>query len=164
MPRFRERRWPRIVAGYAVLVAVTAPAAAFIRDTAAPANRPTVIRFAVVFIVGVMLLHLRSYFRGDPRWEPPSEFENELGAQPPRPKLDPGFVKLRKAVADGVASRSYFERLLWPRLGALAQARGCRQSELPLPAARGWLFLGRRRRAAAIARLIERIEDAGTSR
>ncbi|HTT80286.1 MAG TPA: hypothetical protein VMF86_11460 [Stellaceae bacterium] len=164
MPRYRERRWPLVVAGYAVLFAVMAPATAYIYDAAAAANRPMVIRLAVVLVVGVMLLHLRGYFRGDPRWERPSEFDDALTAPPPRARLDPGFVKIRKEVADSRASRFYFEKLLWPRLCALAAARGCRPSDAPLPTERGWPFRGRSRRAAAIAGLVARIEDGGTGR
>src|SRR6266702_1717807 len=105
MPRPRERRWPWITAGYAVLFAVIAAATAFFHDSAAPANRPMVIRLAVAFVVMVLLIHLRSYFRGDPRWDPPSAFADALTRQPTVPKLDANFVKLREEVANSVASR-----------------------------------------------------------
>lgn len=155
MPRYRERRWPGIMAGYAVLFAVVAAATAFVYDSAAPGNRAVVIRLAVVFVVAVLLIHLRNYFRGDPRWDPPSAFDDALMHQPIAPKLDPGFVKLREDVANSVTSRSFFAKVLWLRLCALARARG-QQGELPFPAGRSWLGRGPSRRT--IAALIDRIE------
>ena len=121
--RDRERGWPWTVAGYALLVAVVAAAAGFVYDSAAPAHRPVVIRVAVAVVLAVVLIHLRSHFRGDPRWDPPSPFEDALRRQAPPPKVDQGFVRLRDEVANGIASRSYFRNILWPRLCALAQAR-----------------------------------------
>jgi hypothetical protein len=160
MPGHRERRWPWITAGYTVLLLVVAALTAFIYDSAAPENRSDVIRFAVAFVVAVILIHLRSYFRGDPRWDPPSPFEDALTRQPAVPKLDSGFTKLREEVANSLASRSYFEKVLWPRLSGLAEARGL-PNELRLPASRGWWGRGWWRRGPsgrAIAALIAQIE------
>lgn len=159
MPLPRERRWPWITAGYAVLFVAAAAATAFVYDGAAPANRPAVIRIAVALVVAVLLVHLRAYFRGDPRWDPPSAFDEALIGQPVAPKLDPGFVKLREEVANSVASRSYFEKVLWPRLCALARARG-QQGDMPLPTERAWPGRGPSRRTiAALIDRIERLED-----
>lgn len=155
MAAYRERRWPWIMVAYVALLAVTAALTAFVYDSAAPETRPDVIRLAVAFVVAVILLHLRSYFRGDARWEPASEFENALIRQPAVPKLDSGFIKLRDEVANSLASRSYFEKVLWPRLSGLAEGRGL-PDELPLPAERGWW--GRGPSGRAIAALIARIE------
>jgi hypothetical protein len=154
MPQHRERRWPLIVGGYAVLFTVVAALAAFIHDIAPPSDRPVVIRLAVAFAVAVIILHLRSYFRGDPRWDPPSEFEAALKPKPVVPKLDPSYARLREQVENGFANRSYFEKVLWPRLDALARAQG--REELSPPAGWGWLHRGPPRRA--VAALIERIE------
>ncbi len=168
MPRhreghWRERRWPWITAGYVVLFAVVAALTSFIYDSAAPANRPVAIRLAVGFLLAVVLIHLRSYFRGDPRWsslgDPPSALDNALLRQPATPRLDAGFVKLRDEVANSLASRSYCEKVLWPRLGALLRARG-QPCALPLPAARRWLGRGPSRRTLAAA--IERIAGPRT--
>jgi hypothetical protein len=155
MAVYRERRWPWITAGYAVLFLVVAALTAFIYDSAAPYSRSDVIRFAVAFVVAVILIHLRSYFRGDPRWDPPSPFEEALVEQPAVPQLDSGFGKLREEVANSRASRSYFEKVLWPRLSALARTRGL-AAELPLSAERRWL--GRGPSGKTIAGLIDRIE------
>ena len=160
MPRHRERRWPWVMAGYAVLFAVIAAATALIYDSAAPATRPMVIRIAVGFAVAVLLIHLRSYFRGDPLWEPSSQFENALTPQPTAPKFDAGFTKLREEVTNSIVSRSYFEEVLWPRLCTLSRRRG-EPGELPVPAERGWLSRGPSRRT--IAALVDRIDGAGAS-
>ncbi|HEY1258949.1 MAG TPA: hypothetical protein VGF34_06840 [Stellaceae bacterium] len=85
----------------------------------------------------MILLHLRSYFRGDPRWEPNSEFVDALTREPPATKLDPGFAKLRDEVANSLASWSYFDETLKPRLGALARTRGLPDG-LPARSERGW--------------------------
>jgi type II secretory pathway pseudopilin PulG len=154
MPQHRERLWPRIVGRYAVLLVVLAAVAAFVHDTASPADRAVVIRLAVAFAVAGIFLHLRSYFRGDPRWDPLSEFEEALNPKPTVPNLAESFRRLREQVESSIASRSYFERGLWPRLQSLARARG--RKELSPPEGRGWLGRGPSRRA--VAELIDRIE------
>jgi hypothetical protein len=155
MAQHRERRWPWIVAGYALLLAIVAAVTSFLYDTVAPANQPIAVRLAVALVVGVVLLHLRAHFRSDPRWEPPSAFEDALNAPAPPPKLNAAFVKLREEVVNGAASRSYFDKILWPRLAALARARG-QEIEMPPSADRRWPDRGPSRRA--IAALIERLE------
>jgi hypothetical protein len=154
----RERRWPRIVAGYAVLLLVIGALTAFLFDTASPGNRPAVIRVAAAFVVAVILIHLRSYFRGDPRWEPGSEFADASAREPPAAKLDPGFEKVRNEVANGLGSSRYFDEILGPRLTTLARARGTPDG-LPLPSQHGsW---GRGPSARTLSALLARIEDHG---
>jgi hypothetical protein len=169
MPRYRdghwrERRWPWITAGYVVLFAVVAAVTAFVYDSAAPANRAVVIRLAVAFVAGVLLIHIRSYFRGDPQWrslgDPASAFEDALMHRAVPSKLDPGFIKLREEVANGTASRSFFDKILWPRLCALTRARG-HQSDMKLPGERVWSARGPSRRT--IAALIDHIEGPRTN-
>ena len=154
MPEHRERRWPRVVAGYAVLFAILAALTAFVHETAAPPHRPVVIRLSVALAVAGILLHLRAYFRGDRRWDPPSEFEQALEPQRIVPKVDESFRTLRDQIENGIASRSYFEKVLWRRLQDLARAR--RRKELSPPESRGWPGRGPSR--WAIAELIDRIE------
>jgi hypothetical protein len=156
MPQYRERRWPWILAGYAAFFAVLAPLTAFLYDSAAAADRPIVIRVAAALVVAVGILHLRAYFRGDPRWEPSSPLADSLNPPAIAPKLDPGFSKLRDDVANAAKSMSYFDKVLWPRLNALAQARGL-EGELPRPDGRGWLGWGPSHRALAL--LIRRLEE-----
>jgi hypothetical protein len=155
MAVYRERRWPRIAAGYAALLVITGALTAFVYDTAALDNRADVIRYAVAFLVAVITIHLRSYFRGDSRWEPASQFIDALAKGQPEVKLDPGFAKLRDEVANSLASWSYFEKAFWPRICALARARGV-SGDLPLPGGRGWW--GRGPSAPKVAALVDRID------
>jgi hypothetical protein len=159
MPVHRERRWPRITAGYAALLLVTGALTAFLYDAVAAESRVHVIRYAAAFLVAVILIHLRCYFRGDPRWEPPAQFTDALAKEPSAAKLDPGFAKRRDEVANSLASWSYFEKMLWPRLCALARAHGA-PGDLPLPGERGWW--GRGPPARTLAALIDRIAGSGS--
>jgi hypothetical protein len=153
------------VAGYAVLFTVVAAVTAFVCDSAAPANRALVIRLAVAFVVGVLLIRIRRYFHGDPQWSSPgdlpSAFADALIRQPVAPRLDPGFVKLREDVANGSASRPFFDKVLWPRLDALARAHWT-EGDLKPPAERAWRTRGPSRRT--IAALVDRIAGPGPNR
>jgi len=140
MPPRRERQWPWIVAGFAVFFAILAAATSLLYDSVAPEYRPFVIRPAVVIVVGSLIVHIRKYFRGDPRWDAPSTFEEALQPQPAIPKLDAGFVRLRQELANARQSRSYFDKIFWPRLLALARAH--EQQEAPMPPERSWLGRG----------------------
>ena len=155
----RERRWPRIAAGYAGLLLVTGALTAFLYDSIAPDNRADVIRYATAFLVAVIFIHLRGYFRGDPRWEAASQFADALAREPPAVKIDSGFAKLREEVANSLLSWSYFEKTLWPRLAALARARGI-PGDLKLPDERRWW--GRGPSARTVAALVDRIEGHGS--
>jgi hypothetical protein len=152
MPPRRERQWPWIVAGYAVFFALLAAATSLLYDSIAPEYRPFVIRLAVVIVAGSLIVHIWKYFRGDPRWDAPSTFEEALQPQPAIPKLDPGFVRLRQELANARQSRSYFDKIFWPRLLALARAH--RQGEAPKPPERNWF--GRGPSYRTIEGLIER--------
>jgi hypothetical protein len=112
-----------------------------------------VIRFAVGFVVAVLLIQLRNYFRGDPLWEQRSAFEDALRSHPVAPKLDAQFRKLREEVANGVARRAYFEKVLWLRLCALSHRRG--GPDVPMPIRRG---LGRGPSRQTLAALVESID------
>jgi hypothetical protein len=135
-----KRRWLWIAAGYAVLVAIVAALTGLIHDAAASAVQPLVIRVAVALVTGAIVIHLLVYFRGDRRWEPPSAFEEALFRQSIAPRLDPSFIKLREEVANGLATRSYFEKVLRPRLDKLCELRS--KGELPIPGERRSLGRG----------------------
>lgn len=155
MPRRREWRWPKTAAAYCVFLLLLAGITSFAYETAAPAYRTLVLRLAVAVLLGVVLLHVRSYFRGDPRWDPPSEFENALIPDRVAPKFDASLVKLRGELADGVRSRAYFDRVVWPRLKAIAERTGIVEFALPSKA----LFAWRGPSQGALARLISRLEE-----
>jgi hypothetical protein len=157
MPPNRERQWPWVIAGYAVLFALLAAATSFLYDAVAPLNRPIVIRLAMVTVVGILLVHIWRHFRGDPRWDPTSSFEDALAHEAATAKLDPAFVKLRQELANARQSRSYFDKILWPRLCTLTQSHG--HAELPMPQEPSWLRHGPSFRA--IAGWIDRIAGPG---
>lgn len=154
-----ERRWPGIAAGYSILLLVVAAIADLAYAAAAPADRPIVIRLAAALPVAIALLHIRSRFRGDPLWDPASEFEDALVREPPAPQIDPALVKLRAELANSIRSRSYCDDVLWPRLRALVEARGgdaaMFEKALPPKARPRWRGASRHRLAA----LIDRIES-----
>jgi hypothetical protein len=149
-------KWRRlwIVAGYAIVMAIVAALTGLIYDAAASAIQPLVIRLAVAFVTGGIVIHLLLYFRGEPNWEPASAFEKALLRQPTAPRLDPSFTRIREEVANGVASQSYFEKVLWPRLHKLCESRG--KGELPVPSEHRPLGRGPSHRA--LAELIGHIE------
>ena len=152
----RERRWPAIVFGYAIFSLVLGAITAFIYENAAPANRPLVVRLAVAFAVSIVLIHARRAVRGDPLWDPPSDFEKALSPEPLPGKLHPEFAKLRDEVANGMARRSHFEHALRPRLVSLTEARGAEAVVIDDPSS------SRRRGPTAreLATLIRRIEES----
>ena len=153
MPPRRERQWPGIISGYAFLFVLLAAATSFLYDAVAPEYRPFVIRLAVVIVVGALFVHIWRHFRGGRRWDSASTFEDALQRHPVIPKLDPGFVKLRQELANAHQSRSYFDKIFWPRLLALARAHG--QEEAPKPPERNWF--GRGPSYRTIDGLIERV-------
>ena len=150
---YRKRRWPAITAGYAAFLVALGALTAFVYENAVPANRPAVIRLAICFVAAVVLLHLRRYFRGDPLWEPASDFENALTAAPPPPKLHPEFARLREEVANALARQSSFGRTLGPRLEGLARVRGIELGKAAL------LTKRRRPSPAMLGELISQIES-----
>ena len=149
-----KRSWLWIGAGYAIVLASVAALTGLIYDASASAVQPLVIRLAVAFVTGAIIVHLLVYFRGDPRWEPPSAFEEALLRQAITPRFDPSFIKLRDEVANGLAARSYFEKVLWPRLHKLCELRG--KGELPAPSLHRRLGRGPSHRT--LAELIGHIE------
>lgn len=158
MPRYRERHFPRIVGGYGVLLVAVAAVGDFAYEAVSPRNRSMVIRLAAALIVAVVLIHIHTRFRGDPQWDPPSEFDDALVRETPAAKLAPAFAKLRSEIANSVGRRSYFDNVLWPHLRALVEARGgdvaLFEQALP-PKARLW-WRGPSRHA--LIALIDRIE------
>jgi hypothetical protein len=71
------------------------------------------------------------------------------------PAADSRFTRFRDEIRFSARSQSYFEHLLWPRLVALARARGVSAETLEKPAGRR---LGRGPSLAALDRLIASLE------
>jgi hypothetical protein len=117
----RERRWPLLVAGYAVFIALVAGGAAPVYFILEPAKRPLVVRLAAALVMGVAVIHLMKMVRARLDARPPSDFE--LALEPPRREvsLDPQFVQIRNDLQFGASRSGYFDRVLWPRLVALAE-------------------------------------------
>jgi len=156
MPLRRDRRWPGIAVGYILFLLVLSGATAFLYESVAPTSHPLVVRLAVAVLLAVILLHIRSHFRGDPLWDPPSEFENALVPERVGPKFDPSLVKLRGELADSVKSRSYFDKVLWPRLLATTAANNPGENEIePPPKAR---FSRRGPSLTTLGTLVARLE------
>lgn len=155
MPR-RERVWRGLLGRYLVLLIVlglvgTSAYASFDAD-----DRPVVVRLAVAAFVVVVLLHIRSHMSRAQEWAPPSAFEQARRADPVEPKVAPGFVRVQRQVEHGVASRRFFEDVLWPRLVQLGEARGTRR-QLPDDPPRGrWRKRGPS--LAVLAELVRRLE------
>ncbi|MBI4012359.1 MAG: hypothetical protein HY359_08640 [Candidatus Rokubacteria bacterium] len=152
MPPPPERRWPGLVASYTIFLTLLALAATPAYLFLEPANRPAVVRLAVALVVGVVLIHLLRVARARLAAQPPSAFEAALVPTRPEARHAPLFVTLRQEVRFSVARRSYFEHVLWPRLGELAAARGI---PIALPGARP---LGRGPSLATLRDLVEKIE------
>lgn len=157
MPRYHERRWPKVTAAYAVFVIVLSAITAFAHEEVAEKDQATVIRLAIAVLVAIVVIHLRGFFRGDPLWDPPSEFDDALATETPAPKIDSSFAKLRSEVAHSLASRSFLENVLWPRLRDLAGTRLGHDDPL-LPAGLSWAA-HRGALRQALAALIDHIED-----
>ncbi len=157
MPPLRERRWPRVTVGYLLFLLVLAGITAFAYESAPPTNQPFVVRIAVSILLAVVLLHIRSYFRGDPMWDPPSAFENALVPERVAPKFDASLIKLRGELADSVKSRSYFDRVLWPHLQAIAAPRDPGEDQFE-PPSKG-RYARRGPPLSALAALISRLEE-----
>ena len=121
MPPLPERRWPGIAAGYLAFGALLALATTPLYLFAIPAYKPLVFRLAAAAVVGVALIHLRKTLRERFDAQLDSAFERALQANTPQPELAPSFVDLRDEIRFGTASRGYFDRVLWPRIVAVAQ-------------------------------------------
>jgi hypothetical protein len=158
MPPPRERRWPRLVTGYAVLLALVAGAAAPIYFLLEPGNRPLVIRLASALILFVALIHLLGMLRARLDAQGPSGFERALDPRRPQLTLDPRFVQIGDELREGARSRSYFEHVLWPEFIALASqaAHGPSRTSLVKPPGR---FFRRGPALTTLRELIAVIEE-----
>jgi hypothetical protein len=159
MPPRPERRWPGILAGYLILGGFLTLVGTPLYLSAEPADRPTVVRVLVAVALGLALIQLVGTVRRWVRAQPPSAFERALGRGRDDPGLAPIFVTLREEVRFGAASQPYFERVLWPRLLALA-ARGWGRVPVgwPTKPAGRWLFR-RGPSLATLRRLLAEIEE-----
>jgi hypothetical protein len=87
----------------------------------------------------------RPAWGADPAWEPWSEWR----------AADSRLARVHDEIRSSARSQSYFEHLLWPRLVALARARGVSPESFAKPPGRRF---GRGPSTAALARLIAILE------
>jgi hypothetical protein len=115
-----------------------------------PSWRPPVVRLACALVVAAGCVQARRRVRQSIGERAPSV----LDAPPPpspAPEMDHHFIRARDDIVLSTRSRPYFDRVLWPRLLALADGN------LEPPAGRRWI----RRRGpspAALGTLIAEIE------
>jgi hypothetical protein len=121
MPRPPERRWPGIATGYVAFVGLLVLATTPFYLFATPAYKPLVLRLAASAVAGVALIHLGKVLREGFEAQGDSAFERALEAVTSEAELAPTFVDLRDEIRFGTASRGYFDRVLWPRIVAVAQ-------------------------------------------
>lgn len=96
-----------------------------------PSWRPLVARLGAAFVLGVGLLQLRAAVAARLAGRT-SALDEARGRPAPAPAVPLRFQELMEDVRAARRSRSHFERILWPRLTALAR----RPLVLP-PARRG---------------------------
>ncbi len=121
LERPSERRWP-LVAGAIVFVGLVAlatlPAYTFVE----PRWRPLVVRMAAALVLGVLLLQVHKRVARCIQQDVASAFDAALATAVVEPRVDRRLVELEATVTSAVRSRRSFERVLWPRLTALATA------------------------------------------
>jgi hypothetical protein len=115
-----------------------------------PSWRPAVVRLACALIVAAGCVQARRRVRQSIGEHAPSALDTPPPPSP-APEMDQHFIRARDDIALSTRSRPYFDRVLWPRLLALAGGN------LEPPAGRRWI----RRRGpspAALAKLIAEVE------
>jgi len=85
-----------------------------------PPWRPLVARLAAAFVLGVALLQLRSAVADQLAHGEVSALDEARGRPGPPPAVPLRFEDLMNDVRAARRSRRYFEKVLWPRLAALA--------------------------------------------
>ena len=113
--------------------------------------RPLVARLAVAFVLGVALLQLRAAVAARLVRSGASPLEQALDRPGSPPAIPLRFEELIDDVRATRRSRGHFERIMWPRLTALASR----------PVAKPPARLGRGPSLAALRRVIADIEGEG---
>jgi hypothetical protein len=153
LPRAEPHRG-RIIAAYAVLLAVLLTATIPIYLATQPAWRPTVIRLAASVVLAVATLHALHVVRIRLDAQGPSAFERALEVRPVEAALDARFLALQDELRFGARSQGYFHHIVWPQLAELAT----RLRRKPLDEPDGRSF-GRGPSLARISHLIDRLEE-----
>ena len=115
-----ERPLARVAARCAVLAAAVLLATVPVYIYVEPSWRALVARSAVAFVLGVALVQLRRALAERLEDGGGSALDAARGHRGPEPSVPHHFVDLTSDVRAALRSRHYFERVLWPRLQALA--------------------------------------------
>ncbi|MSP50642.1 MAG: hypothetical protein EXQ95_15125 [Alphaproteobacteria bacterium] len=115
-----------------LIIAATIPALLLF-----PADlRPAILRVALAAGLAIAFLHLVGRLIGAARDGAASDFEQALVPPTAPVRVDSTLTQLRDEIRYSRTSRRYFDKVLWPRLLALASRRGIAPEDLPKPA--GW--------------------------
>jgi len=121
----------------------------------APGYRQTAIRLISALVLLVALARVRAIVAASVERRAAWGADAIGEGWPDRRAVDSRLSRLRDEIRFSVRSQSYFEHLLWPRLVALARARGGSPERLEKPPGRRF---GQGPSVAALARLIASLE------
>lgn len=131
MPRVVDDTTRGSVAIRIIPIILVATAAAF---TFFPADqRPIIFRIALVAGLVLILGHLIARTVAAFRKDDPNGFDQALEPSQPTIRVDATYGQLRDELRHSRNSRRYFDRVLWPRLRALAAKPGETEGDLPAP-------------------------------
>lgn len=150
MPRPAEERVRSAIAARfaGVAVAATVPALVFL-----PADlRPTVLRVALAICLAAMILHLLGRLRRAVRTAEADGFDDAIEPRPLPVRMDAALTRLADEFRHSRSDRRYYERILRPRLLALAARRGAADLPDPPPPGRLW------RRGPPLAHLADLVD------
>jgi hypothetical protein len=135
MPRpAEERHWSTIATRLAgVIVAATVPALIFLPA----AMRPTILRVMLAIGLASSILYLLTRLSRAVRTTDAGGFEHALEPRALPVRMDASLARLADELRHSRSDRRYYERILRPRLLALAKRRGA--EDLPAPPPPGWL-------------------------
>ena len=151
----------RLVVGYVALSAGVALVALPVAYAADPAFRPVVVRLAVALVLAVALGQLVTAAR---RWvdgQSPPPARDRRAAAHPEPALDRQFLELLDGVRYSRASETYWRRVLWPRLIALAERLPPGPALVEPGRSRMRRLLRRGPALPALRALVSRLEERG---
>ena len=148
------RRGAGLVAALGVLVALGAAVSAT-EFFVAPGYRQIAIRLISAVILLVALARVRAIVLASVERRAAWGADETGEGWPNRPATDSRLSRVRDEIRFSVRSQSYFEHLLWPRLVALARARGGSAETLEKPPGRRF---GLGPSIEALARLIATLE------